>query len=461
MTSPIALLQQRSQDSWLLARDCQYLTQQAEARFQTLMQGRDSQLPVVLLAEPDPANFLAGFIAACAANCPIFLGNPHWLAAEWQPVFKQVQPDVIWGEEAVESWEVGKTVRGAGQKSQDVEAPAPGWIMIPTGGSSGHVRFAIHTWQTLTSSVMGFQQYFETDAIDSCCTLPLYHVSGLMQLMRSLLTGGTLAIVPLKQIDFQQPPEFDPADFFISLVPTQLQRLLQNPEAIAWLSQFRTVLLGGAPAWDDLLMTARRYQIPLAPTYGMTETASQVATLKPADFLAGKPGCGKALPHVKIQIVDRQNQPIEQGQVGAIAIQSAALALGYYGKSETALQSTFQTDDLGYLDAEGYLHIVGRDSRKIITGGENVFPDEIEAAIRATGLVADVCVVGLPDRHWGEIVTAVYVADNAVLDLSELREAIAPYLSKFKQPKRWIAVEKLPRNAQGKINYALVKSLKG
>ncbi|HEY9628728.1 MAG TPA: 2-succinylbenzoate--CoA ligase [Coleofasciculaceae cyanobacterium] len=472
----IALLRQLSQDSWLLGLDNQHLAAQAEAQFHALIQSyRDNQPPIVLLAASDPAEFLASFMAACAANCPTFLGNPHWSTPEWQQVCDQVQPRIILGEP------VGELARenrqDTGQKPQakeKIKAPIPGQIMIPTGGSSGQVRFAIHTWQTLTASVRGFQQYFEADVINSCCTLPLYHVSGLMQLMRSLLTGGKLAIVPFKQLDFQRP-EFDPADFFISLVPTQLQRLLQNPEAIVWLSQFRTVLLGGAPAWDDLLAIARQNKIRLAPTYGMTETASQVATLKPHDFLAGKLGCGQALPHAKIWIVDPQSRPVETGHLGAIVIQSAAMAAGYYGKSGNEAQEFqaqgFQTDDLGYLDTEGYLHIVGRASRKIITGGENVFPDEVEAVIRATGLVADVCVVGLPDRHWGEVVTAVYVS-GAASDasgsfapnssppyLSQLQQAIAPSLSKFKQPKRWIAVEKLPRNPQGKINYDWLRAL--
>lgn len=482
----IAHLKQLSKDSWLLGPDNQRLAAQAKEQFHALIQSyRDNQPPIVLLATSDSAEFLAGFVAACAANCPTFLGNPHWSAPEWQQVCDQVQPDIILGKLAGElEREHGQYPGHKLQAKEKLKAPTPGQIMIPTGGSSGQVRFAIHTWQTLTASVRGFQQYFETDVINSCCTLPLYHVSGLMQLMRSLLTGGKLAIVPLKQLDFQRP-EFDPADFFISLVPTQLQRLLQNPEAIVWLSQFRTVLLGGAPAWDDLLATVRQHQIRLAPTYGMTETASQVATLKPQDFLAGKLGCGQALPHAKIWIVDSQSQPVEPGHLGAIVIQSAAVAAGYYGELGGEAQEfqaqRFQTDDLGYLDTEGYLHIVGRASRKIITGGENVFPDEVEAVIRATGLVADVCVVGLPDRHWGEVVTAVYVSENAsdsssssALNsshpnlahpnlahphLAQLQQAIAPSLSKFKQPKRWIAVEKLPRNPQGKINYGWLKAL--
>ena len=108
-----------------------------------------------------------------------------------------------------------------------------------------------------------------------------------MQFMRSFTTGGKLVITSSKKLEASQLPNINPADFFISLVPTQLQKLLQNPELTQWLSKFSTVLLGGAPPWDELLEKARYHQIRLAPTYGMTETASQIATLKPDEFLKG------------------------------------------------------------------------------------------------------------------------------------------------------------------------------
>jgi len=101
---------------------------------------------------------------------------------------------------------------------------------------------------------------------------------------------------------------------------------------------------------------------------------------------------------------------------------------------------------------------VGRSSDKIITGGENVFASEVEAAIRTTGLVKDVCVVGVGDRHWGEIVTAFYVPSHNTTELNQLSRALQPILSKFKQPKRWIAVTQIPRNAQGKINRQQLQS---
>ena len=425
------------QNGWLIGIDVGQLNDLTEALFEQLTQ---QPRPKILLAETDPLRFLASFLAAVTAKCPIFLCNPHWKQQEWQQVFDLVQPDLIWG-----------TIPVSVPPSASISTPASAQIMLPTGGSSGKIRFAVHTWETLTASVQGFHRYFGSIAINSFCVLPLYHVSGLMQFMRSFLTGGQLLISDYSALKNNQfDPSINPAEFFISLVPTQLQYLLQSDPQ--WLSRFHTVLLGGAPAWRSLLDTARNYQIRLAPTYGMTETASQVVTLKPNDFLCGLNSSGQVLPHAQVNITNTSgsNQP------GIITIQADSLCLGYY--SEQAFNGqVFQTDDLGFFDADGYLHIVGRRSQKIITGGENVFPAEVEAAILATQLVSDVCVIGVPDSQWGQVVTAVYVSQ---LDsYSEIQVALTEKLSRFKQPKYWFRVAYLPRNTQGKVNFKEVRSM--
>jgi O-succinylbenzoic acid--CoA ligase len=314
------------------------------------------------------------------------------------------------------------------------------------------------------ASVQGFRQYFGVDRVHSCCVLPLYHVSGLMQVMRSFTSGGQLTIVPLREL---LTCPIDPRHFFLSLVPTQLQRLLDTPHPSIPssphpLSSFQTILLGGAPAWSDLLERARQQRLRLAPTYGMTETASQIATLKPEDFLRGKSGCGQVLPHARVVIRGASGEVLGANQTGTITIQSSSRSLGYFPNPiphPPSPTSPYQTDDLGFLDSEGYLHIVGRNSDKIITGGENVFPAEVEAAIRATGQVQDVCVVGVGDRRWGQAVTAVYVPLETEICLETVRAGLTQCLCKFKHPKQWVAVEQLPRNAQGKINRKQVTAI--
>lgn len=446
MERPLAYLKKRADDNWLIGYNSRQFTQLAEQLYLELTQHllHSGTAPKIMLAERNPVRFLAGFMAACAAGCPVFLCNPNWVRQEWQQVLEVVQPDLILG---YGDW--GSSVRDYYPNPQP--STLTQWIMIPTGGTSGQIRFAIHTWETLMASVQGFQQYFQLKQVNSFCVLPLYHVSGLMQFLRSFTTGGSFVILPSKELEDGQKCNINPAKFFISLVPTQLQRLLENPALTDWLSQFQTVLLGGAPGWSTLLEQARRRGIRLAPTYGMTETASQIATLKPKDFLSGTNNCGQVLPHAKVTIRSSTGQLLGANQTGIITIKANSLALGYYPELFTN-RDNFQLDDLGFVDFKGYLNIVGRSSNKIITGGENVFPSEVESAIRATQLVNDVCVIGVTHQQWGQVVTAIYVPSNSTVTTAELQAVLEDKLSKYKRPKYWIPLASLLRNSQGKVN---------
>ncbi|AFZ27776.1 acyl-CoA synthetase (AMP-forming)/AMP-acid ligase II [Cylindrospermum stagnale PCC 7417] len=432
--------------TWLIADNSDKFQQIAAELYLELIQKSPQK---IILAEREPVRFLASFIAACAANCPVFLCNPDWGKQEWQQVFDLVQPDIILGMENEHYYQLPIT---------NYQLPIPHSIMIPTGGSSGQIKFAIHTWETLIASVQGFTAYFQLKQVNSVCVLPLYHVSGLMQFMRSFTTGGKLAILPFKLLESSQIDNIQPADFFISLVPTQLQHLLESPELTQWISQFQTVLLGGAPAWEELLEKSRFHNIKLAPTYGMTETASQIATLKPDDFLKGKISSGQILPHAQVTIHNQKGEILKPNQTGNIKIQSTSLALGYYPQPWEN-QDKFSIDDLGYLDEKGYLNIVGRSSNKIISGGENIYPAEIELAIRQTNIVADICVIGIPDKHWGQAVTAIYIPKNSNTSTLQIQTLLKDKLSKFKIPKYWIPLQTLPRNAQGKINHQQLQQI--
>ncbi len=342
--------------------------------------------------------FIIEFLAAVSVGLPVFLADPRWGQREQQQL---------------------TTLIATG-------TPTPGRIMIPTGGTSGQLKLAMHSPATLSAAVGGFQEFYGVTKINSHCLLPLHHVSGLMQLWRSLITNGRFTF-----------NEFVSNDSFISLVPTQLQRWL--PTKFDWLQSFRAVILGGAPAAESLLRQAQMLHVPLSPSYGATETAAMVAALHPADFLAGKRGCGQTLPHVQILI-----QP-----GGCLQIQARSLMLGYYPTDRVNPTEYWLTDDLGEFDAQGNLQILGRESQKIISGGEKIFPQQVETAIWDTGLVQDVYVWGMTDVEWGERVVACYVAD---VDLAMLKMAVADRLSSYKCPKTWFAIAKIPRNAQGKVD---------
>lgn len=419
--------------------------------------------PRILLVQSDPLEFLSGFMAACLCDCPVFLGNPSWQQSEWQQVLHLVKPHIIWSPSLL--------------PQVDILEPTPakpeekGWILIPTGGSSGQIRFAIHTWSTLTASVDGCQRHFfgdKPDAINSCCWLPLYHVSGLMQFMRSLLTYGNLILLPRHCFNphISLSPEVDaflnlqseqPQQYFLSLIPTQLQRILQQSSPrVQWLARFRTILVGGAPAWSSLLESARQCHLRVALTYGMTETAAQIATLDPARFIEGAAHNGQVLPHAHITIEDEQHQCLPAYKRGQVVIQCSSLCKGYYPQEFTAPHKFF-TDDLGYFNDQGDLHIVGRLSRKIISGGENIFPEEIEEALLGTGMVKDAMVFGQLHPDWGQVITAVVVPSVKPFSLTALKTILKNQLSAFKQPKQWYVLSTVPRTPQGKIDQSQVR----
>lgn len=445
------LIDNHNSKNWLLGYNCQDLREQCQIlRQQIRQQATNNRILRVIIAESESLPFIATLIAALTNNCHLFLTNPNWSESEWQQVLELVQPDLVFGR-----YFNPNLISNQELDHADLDLEISPLIMIPTGGSSGKIRFAIHTLNTLTASVKGITNYFNTKTINSCCVLPLYHVSGLMQLLRSLITGGQLLIISHKQLIDKLDIEINYQDFFLSLVPTQLQFLLEHNSPI--ISQFKTVFLGGAPPWESLLETARQQNIKLALTYGMTETASQIVTLKPQDFLKGNNSSGHILPHAQITIVDATGEIVKPNQIGIITIQADSLYLGYY--PNLIISNSLITDDLGFEDEAGYLHIVGRNSHKIITGGYNVFPREVETAILATNLVADVAVIGINDSYWGQAITAFYVPKYPDIALAEIKQLLINKISNYKQPKHWLQLEQLPRNAQGKINYQQLKDL--
>jgi o-succinylbenzoate---CoA ligase len=440
------LLHQRWGDDWLIGLDSRefwHYLEQCAARLEVTSPTADPGAPPMLwLAEPDPLRCLGTLLAGLWQGHTVVLTNPQWGQREWQQVgaIAPVPP--------LDSppWRLSLT-----QGSQPRERPE---ILVPTGGTSGTIKFARHTWTTLMASVQGFCTHFGQPVIHAYCVLPLYHVSGLMQALRVLASGGQLALQPYPAL--KQGYLLDlPSQGFLSLVPTQLQWLIdQGPPFLPWLKDFQAVLLGGAAPWPSLLAQARNQQIPLAPTYGMTETASQVATLLPQEFLAGNTSSGKPLPHAKIRVLNGQGQDQRPGQVGRIAVEATSLCQGYLMPTPPACPPLppGQTDDLGYLDLAGYLHLVGRQSNMIITGGENVSPEEVEAALLETAWVQDVCVVGIPDPQWGQKICALVVLKPRVAQLDALPRCLAAQLTAYKRPKYWILLPRLPRSAQGKLN---------
>lgn len=351
----------------------------------------------------------------------IFLTDPQWSRAD------RMEADRIL---ALAGSEGDRAVGGGDQ---------PGWLGVRTGGSGGGMKFARHDEQTFTAAVSGFQAHFGLAQINAVDVLPAHHISGLMSRVRCAATGGQHVDWNWKRLEAGDAPVLAPGrDWVISLVPTQLQRLLASEAATHWLGGFNIIFLGGGPTWPALADAAAAAGLRISLSYGMTETAAMVTALAPADFLAGERSCGPALPHARVAV--------DEG--GVVRVAGESVFRGYF--PDISDRREFTTHDLGQLDERGHLHVYGRSESVIITGGKKVHPADVEAALRASGEFSDVAVIGLPDPEWGEKVVACYepAANGQPPDVARAVTALAAY----QRPKRFIPVTPWPRNAQGKLN---------
>lgn len=389
----------------------------------------------LLLRDPDPLSYAAHAVGALVSGRDLFLGNPHWTAAETA------------------------TAEALCRAASPVRSDASGRVLIATGGSSGALRFAIHTPATLTAAAHALQAQLGGGPINSLCLLPLHHVSGFQQLVRALATEGELLLGDWPRIAAGSRPTIPATDgWTLSLVPTQLERLIGDPAACDWLRCFTTILLGGAPASAALLDQARAAGLPLAQAYGASETAAVFAWQSPDDFLAGGTGL-RTLPHATLRILDPESgQPVAPHQLGRIEVESTSLFLGYWPVFRAL--GPWLTDDLGTLSAAGRLQVAGRADAAINTGGEKVQPAEVEAALRATGAFSEVLVFGVPDARWGETVAAVYPEGDRP-DLATVETQLRAQLSGPKLPRRWVPVTDWPRTVQGKSDRAALRKLAG
>lgn len=379
--------------------------------------GRSRRPPAIVCAR-DPARFQAEFAAAVASGGAVFLADPAWGAAERSELERLAGSAAAAGEE--------------------------GWLMIPSGGTTGRVKFARHDGKTIAAAVDGFRRHVGAGRVNAVGVLPLHHVSGLMAWMRAALSGGTHLAWDWKRLEAGERPRRPRGrgPWFLSLVPTQLQRLMGSARARDWLGSFEAVFLGGGPLWPELAEEAARARLPLSPSFGMTETAAMVAALPPAEFLAGDHrSSGTPLPHARLALAED----------GRLRIAAGSLFRGYYPGWRS--EPDFLAEDRASIDGRGRLHLLGRSDAVIITGGKKVDPAEVEEALRSCGEFADVAVVGAADREWGRAVIACYPAGEPRPDLGRAREALQR-LAAHKRPRRYVPVEEWPRNAQGKLNRA-------
>ncbi|SOC36657.1 o-succinylbenzoate--CoA ligase [Ureibacillus acetophenoni] len=291
------------------------------------------------------------------------------------------------------------------------------------------------------------------------CAVPLFHISGLSILIRSLLYGNAVKLYEKFDANGAVDDIATGRVTHMSLVAVMLERILNRLEenVLKASPKFKIILAGGGPVPKDYLLRAQKVHLPIAQTYGMTETSSQTATLSNQDAIRKLGSAGKSLFFNQIKIADADKPFVE----GEILIRGPHVTPGYIGQfseKSATIDGWLHTGDIGYLDEEGYLYVVDRRSDLIISGGENIYPAEIENVLMAHNAIREAGVCGMADETWGEVPIAFVALKNETTKESILQYC-QEHLAKYKVPKNIYFVESLPRNGSNKLMRRKLKEL--
>lgn len=331
-------------------------------------------------------------------------------------------------------------------------------LLAYTSGTTGQPKGVVHTGQGMLANaqaaiaVQGLNHNTRTLAV-----LPLFHVGGLcIQTLPTLLTGGVVLL----------QPRFEPQAWFDAvaaqspntslLVPATMRALIEHP---AWpnanLRSLQFINSGSSVVPVALIEAFHARGVPVAQVYGATETGPVSIALPPGQALHAVGSVGGPAPGVQIHLVDGQGHDAPAGNVGEIWVRGANVMRGYHrGDDPGAFKDGwFRTGDLARCDAQGRYTVVGRRSDLIISGGENIYPAEIENLVAAVGGIAECAVVGMPDARWQEVPWLALVArPGAARNELAVRQSYETQLARFKHPRRivWLD-ESLPKTALGKV----------
>ncbi len=343
-------------------------------------------------------------------------------------------------------------------------------VIMYTSGTTGRPKGAMLTHGNLFWNNVNALLSFDVSQDDvSLVAAPLFHIGGLnVTTLVTLQKGGQIVLMPA----------FDPgqalkliAEYRVTTmfgVPAMFLFMSQVPEfAAADLSSVRFLICGGAPVPETLITRYGQRGIAFVQGYGLTETAPLALVLR-ADEVSVKVGAAghAVLPLSDVRLVDAENNPVAPGERGEICVRGPQVMAGYWHNREATdavidAGGWFHTGDIGQADQDGYVYVVDRLKDMVITGGENVYPAEVEAVLYHHPAIAEVAVLGTPHEQWGEAVTAVVALNpGAALTLEELSAFARDKLAGYKIPLRLEFVDALPRNPAGKVlKYQLLEQL--
>ena len=356
----------------------------------------------------------------------------------------------------------------SGTLTQARDAQTPGFQAVPRGatdlaailytsGTTGRSKGAMLTHRALASNSLTLRDYWQfTDKDVLIHALPIFHTHGLFVATNvTLMAGGSCIFLP--GFDAAKIIELMPRATSLMGVPTFYTRLLDQPELADASRNMRLFVSGSAPLlaethdrWRETTSHA------ILERYGMTETNMNTSNPYDGDRRAGT--VGFPLPGVELKVTDpKSGDPLADGEIGVIEVRGDNVFAGYWQMPEKTAEELredgwFITGDLGFVDDRGYVTIVGRGKDLIITGGFNVYPKEVESVIDELPGVNESAVIGVPHKDFGEGVVAIVVPQKgASLSETDLVAGLSEQLAKFKQPKRVVIVDELPRNTMGKV----------
>ncbi|MEZ5824131.1 MAG: AMP-binding protein [Geminicoccaceae bacterium] len=337
-------------------------------------------------------------------------------------------------------------------------------LLVYTSGTTGRPKGAVLRQDTIFWNALNSRHMHDLCARDRVLTvLPMFHVGGLnIQTLPALYVGGSVILHDRFDADaaFDAMERLQPT--LTVQVPATMQALIGHARwAGADLSCFRMIACGSSVIPERLLAAFIERGIPPVQVYGSTETGP-VAVYQTPDDAMRKPGsAGKAALHCEMRIVDEQGRDVAKGAAGEVWLRGGNVMWEYWRHEEATrealVEGWFRTGDIGRLDEEGDLRIVDRAKDLVISGGENIYPAEIELVLQESPFIREAAVVGRVDPRWGEVPVAFIVAEKDGLGEEAVRDHLRASLASFKHPKEIYFIDSMPRNVMGKLQKFLLR----